>query len=230
MKVGILQSSYIPWKGYFDVVGSVDLFIFYDDVQFTNRDWRNRNWIKGKDGLLMLTVPCGSNRNRLICDVNLIDNKWQKKHWMAIAHNYAKAPFFNRYKYFFEDFYLNNIWKNLSEMNQFLIRKISKEILGFDVHFEDSRKFALVGRKGRRIIELLCKIKATEYFSGPSAKNYLDPADFMENKIKLSWMDYSDYSEYRQLFPPFEHKVSIIDLIFNEGPNAIRFLKSGRQT
>jgi len=224
--VAILQSGYIPWKGYFDIINIVDLFIFYDDVQFTTRDWRSRNRIKTKDGLLWLSVPCGSDRDRLICDVAIKDNYWQRKHWETICHSYAKAEYFAEYRHMFEDIYLGRTWSNLSEMNQYIIRLIAQDMLGITTPFGDSRDYSVGSNKGARILDILDKVEATEYLSGPSAKSYLDPEEFKRRGIKLTWMDYSGYPEYRQLYPPFVHEVSVIDLIFNEGPNARKYLKS----
>src|SRR5579875_99675 len=104
--VAIIQSSYIPWKGYFDIINDVDEFIFLDDVQYTVRDWRTRNRIKTANGSMWLTVPAGSNRNRLICDVTIEDSSWQKRHWQTIRHNYSRAPYFREYESFFEELYL----------------------------------------------------------------------------------------------------------------------------
>ncbi|HPW65751.1 MAG TPA: WbqC family protein [Salinivirgaceae bacterium] len=227
MKKGaILQSNYIPWKGYFDIIRKVDVFIFYDDVQYTKRDWRSRNKIKTSVGAQWLTIPCGSDERRLICDVVLNDTTWQKQHWQRIEHSYKKAPFFNQYKPFFEEIYLNQQWSNLSDFNQFVIKKISKELLGINTKFEDSRVYNLQHRKGERIIELLLKAGIDYYVSGPAAKDYITDETFHKENIAIEWMDYSDYPEYNQLYPPFDHYVSIIDLIFNEGSNAINYMKS----
>ncbi|MFZ2957050.1 MAG: WbqC family protein [Candidatus Ozemobacteraceae bacterium] len=225
-KVAILQSNYIPWKGYFDIINSVDSFIFLDDVQYTKLDWRNRNKIKTEKGFEWLTIPCGKNKNKLICEVELKDNTWQEAHWNKILYNYKKAEFFYQYKDFFESFYLANNWTNLSVMNQYLIMKISKEFLGIETVFEDSRKYHLTKRKGERVIELLKKVHADVYLSGPAAKNYLMEEEFVTADIELSWMDYSEYPEYHQFYPPFEHQVSILDLLFHEGPRVPKYLKS----
>ncbi len=226
MKVAAIQSNYIPWKGYFDIINSVDLFIFYDDVQYTRRDWRNRNLIKTPNGLKWLTIPVSSKRTLKICEVEIQNINWQKKHWQSIVHNYSKTKYFKEYQYFFEDIYLHTAWKSLSEFNQFVIKKISREILYIKTEFCDSRKYNLKHSKENRVLEFLKKCSATEYLCGPSAKTYLKEDFLKENGIKLFWMDYSGYLEYRQLYPPFNHYVSIIDLIFNEGPNAINYMKS----
>lgn len=225
-KVAIIQSNYIPWKGYFDLVCSVDFFIFYDDVQYTKNDWRNRNRIKSIRGAEWLTVPCGPNERRLICQVNLSDASWQRKHWAKLACEYGNAPHFHRYRDFFEDFYLNTSWSNLSEMNHYLIKMITREFLGNDqVIFEDSRHFNLKGRKGDRVLDLLSQVGATEYLTGPSAKNYLDERIFHDRDIRLRYANYDGYKEYNQLHPPFVHNVSILDLLFCEGPDALNYMK-----
>jgi len=224
--IAILQSNYIPWKGYFDIINSVDLFIFHDNLQYTKQDWRNRNKIKTPQGLQWLTIPCGSDENRLICDVELDDKKWQKSHWNKIKNAYFHAPFFNMYKDFFEEIYLGRQWSYLSELNQYIIKKIAKDILKSNTVFEDSRKYDLKKKKAQRVIELLKKVNAVKYISGPSAAFYLDEQMFINENIMLEWMDYSGYPEYNQLYPPFVHEVSVIDLIFNEGEGAKKFMKS----
>ena len=224
-KIAILQSNYIPWKGYFDIIRSVDLFIFHDDLQYTKGDWRNRNKIKTPNGIKWLTIPCGTNEKRLICEVEITDHSWQKQHWNLIQMSYKKSEYFSVYKSFFEDIFLGENWKNLSDFNQTIIKKISKEILNIDTEFDDSRRYELKEKKGDRVIELLKKANAEYYLSGPAAKDYINEKVFKENNISLEWMDYSNYPEYTQLYPPFEHFVSIIDLIFNEGPNTLNFMK-----
>ena len=225
-RIAILQSNYIPWKGYFDIINSVDEFVFHDDLQYTKNDWRNRNRIKTEKGATWLTIPCGTNQKRLICEVEMKDSSWQKKHWDQIESNYIKTTYWHIYKDFFSDIYLNNKWIKLSEFNQTLIKKISKELLGITTIFRDSREFNLKSSKAERVLELLKKIGATSYLSGPSARNYLKESMFKEANIDIYWMDYSGYPEYNQLFKPFFHEVSIIDLIFNEGPDSRNYMKS----
>jgi len=225
-KVAISQSNYIPWKGYFDMINMVDEFIFYDDVQYTNQDWRNRNRIKTEKGLEWLTVPVGKNIHRLICEVEIKDSSWQKKHWGKILSNYRTAPYFKEYKELFEEIYLNTIWTSLSELNQHTIKKISIDIFSITTKFNDSRNFNLSGKKEKRYIPLLKQLGVTEYISGPSAKHYLTEEMLEKEGIKLTWLDYSNYREYNQLFPPFKHDVSVLDLIFNEGPNAKEYMIS----
>ena len=224
--VGVIQSNYLPWKGYFDIIDRSDLFIFHDDLQYTKDDWRNRNKIKKARGPAWITIPCGRNTNRLICDVNIEDQSWQKRHWNMIWTHYHQAPFFAKYHDFFRDFYLGRRWSNLSELNRYFIEHICREFLGNEhTAFADSRTYDLHQSKGSRILELLQKVEATEYLSGPLAKQYLNEQMFATSRIALTWMDYSGYPEYPQFFPPFDHHVSIIDLLFHVGDQAQRFMK-----
>lgn len=226
MRCAILQSNYLPWKGYFDIIGKVDLFIFHDDLQYTKGDWRNRNLIKSASGTQWLSVPCGTSEKRLICEVVLNDHTWQKKHWRLIEAAYRKAPFFSQFEEYFKSMLLDNTWTNLSEMNQQFIKDISIDILGMKTLFDDSREYNLQLSKSDRVLELLQAVGATTYLSGPAAKDYLIEDDFAKAGIALEWMDYSDYREYPQGPPhPFKHQVSIIDLLFNVGDRAYEYMQ-----
>jgi len=229
MKVAVLQSNYIPWKGYFDIINRADIFIFYDDVQFTKKDWRTRNKIKTHGGLKWLSVPCLGSQHSLICEIKIDQSSnWQRKHWTTIVNSYGKAKYFNKYKHFFEELYLDKKWLWLSEFNQYTIMKISREILGINTEFKDSREFTLSNDKFKedRWIPLLKQLNTREYILGPAAKNYLDEKTLINEGIKIHWMDYSGYSEYQQLYPPFEHHVSIIDLIFNVGADFLYYISN----
>src|SRR4051812_22240537 len=106
-KVAILQSNYIPWKGYFDLINMVDEFIIYDDVQYTKNDWRNRNKIKTPNGLLWLTIPTRQlSLSQKIIDTQIADNHWNKKHLSTIKQFYSKAPFYKLYQSFIEELYM----------------------------------------------------------------------------------------------------------------------------
>ena len=222
--VVVLQSNYIPWKGYFDLIHDADVFIFYDDLQFTKNDWRNRNKIKTAQGSKWLSIPVGTSANRLICEVAMEDAQWQRSHWDSLQHQYKKCPYFKLYLPFFEEVYLGQHWTNLSDLNQYLIRYISQDILKIPTQFRDSREFNLSGLKLGRLLDLVVQSKATRYISGPAAKDYIQPERFDELSVELVWKDYSNYPEYPQVHPPFEHGVSILDLLFNVGPAAPRYI------
>jgi len=228
-KVAVIQSNYIPWKGYFDIIHDVDLFIFYDDVQYTKNDWRNRNKIKTAHGVHWLTIPVGSTHQRLICEVELANPHWPRKHWATIQQSYSKRPYFKLCQDFFEHVYTEAEWTNLSDLNRFLIRSISSEFLGIKTEFRDSHEFCPAGEKVDRLLDLLQKAGATLYVSGPTAKDYVDEQRFVDAGIELVYKDYSGYPEYPQPFPPFEHKISIVDLLFNCGPEAPYYIWGWRE-
>ena len=228
-RVAILQSNYIPWKGYFDIIHDVDLFMFYDNLQYTKNDWRNRNKIKTPQGLLWLTIPVGSSKGRLICEIALENPRWQNKHWLTIQQNYAKTPYFAKYRSFFEEVYLGRQWDNLSELNQFLIKTIAHDFLGLHTQFCDSREYAVEGQRLDRLIKLAHKAGATSFVSGPAARDYILEEDFMEAGIELVWKSYAGYPEAPQFCPPFEHGVSILDLLFHTGPDAPWYIWGWRQ-
>jgi hypothetical protein len=223
-RVAVLQSNYLPWKGYFDIINDVDTCIFYDDVQYTKNDWRNRNRIKTPAGGQWLTVPSGASLDRLVCEVTLPESSWQSKHWKSLQQNYSRAPFFGRYRDFFEHAYLGTRWESLSELNQFLIKSVSRQFLGITTRFEDSRRFLLTGQKQERLMRLLEQAGCSHYLSGPAGAGYLDEKAFVRAGIRLGYKDYSGYPVYEQLHPPFEHRVSIIDLLFNVGEDAPDFI------
>jgi hypothetical protein len=219
-RVAVLQSNYIPWKGYFDIVHDVDLFIFHDDLQYTKQDWRNRNRIKTPQGLEWLTIPVGSSEDRLICEVEIKDRSWAAAHWGRLRQHYGQAPYFSTYRDFLEHVYLGSAWDNLSELNQFLIRTIARDFLGIGTEIRDSREYDPAGRKQDRLLDLLRKCGAATYVSGPAARDYIQPERFAEAGIELIWKDYSGYPEYPQPYPPFTHAVTILDLLLQMGPAA----------
>lgn len=226
-RVAIVQSSYIPWKGYFDIINSVDEFILYDDVQFTRRDWRNRNRIKTPQGLRWLTIPVHTKGHYLqrVDETLVSDSGWARSHWSAILQNYSVAPFFTEYRALFEELFLTCAETRLSFINRYFLEAICR-ILGIVTPLKWSSEFAAHGSKTERLVSLCTAAGATSYLSGPSARDYIDEEQFRRSGIKLSYMDYSGYLEYTQLYPPFEHGVTILDLIFNLGDKAPHFMKS----
>lgn len=224
-KVAILQSNYIPWKGYFDLINHVDEFILFDDVQYTKNDWRNRNKIKTPTGLMWITIPVLYNFPQKIKDTVIGFSGWNRKHWNSIIHNYSNTRYFSDFKEQFESLYLENKEKFLSEINYRFISHICM-IIGIETKISWSMDYTLVNGKTERLIDLCKQARATEYISGPAAKNYIDEELFQKEGITLTFFDYSGYPEYDQLFPPFEHGVSIIDLIFNQGLHARNYMKS----
>jgi hypothetical protein len=225
-KVAIVQSNYIPWKGYFDLINAVDEFILYDDMQYTRRDWRNRNLIKTSRGLMWLTIPVQVKGKyyQTIRETQVSDSSWRDDHWRSLITNYSKAKYFHDYRDEFEELYLNCQETALSQVNFRFLTAICR-ILGITTQLSWSMDYRLVEGKTEKLVDLCLQSGAREYISGPTAKNYMDELLFEQAGIQLTYFDYSDYPEYDQLFPPFEHGVSILDLIFNKGRAATQFMK-----
>lgn len=219
-KLAAIQSNYLPWKGYFDIIHDVDEFIFYDEVQFTKNDWRNRNKILTPQDELWLSVPVGSNEHRLIVDVRINDSAWQRKHFKTLEMAYHKAPFWRRYEEFLRYVYLERQWTYLYELNRFLIEHISSDFLGITTKFTDSRDYPTHGVKHEKLLSLVKAAQADVYISGPAAKNYIVAEDYARAGIELVWKDYSNYPEYPQCGKNFTHYFSILDLLFNVGDAA----------
>ena len=227
--IAILQSNYIPWKGYFDLINSVDEFIIYDDVQYTLDDWRNRNKIKTKQGVQWITIPV-SKKGRLrmkISEVKVADVRWARKHWQTLSNAYARASHFREYADLFMEVYLHRASKleYLSEINFLFITEINR-LLDIRTRIRPSSEFDLGEGKTRRLLNICKQTGASAYLSGPAAKDYLDEDVFHQEGISIEWMNYDNYPVYKQIHQPFEHGVTILDLIFNEGPESKKYLKS----
>ena len=225
--VAIVQSNYIPWKGYFDLIRRVDEFILFDDAQYTRRDWRNRNKIKTPTGLRWLTIPVEvkGKFSHAIKDTVISDPGWAMHHWQTLVHNYARAKYFSLYRDELEELYSGTTTRYLSEINFRFLNALCR-ILEITTRLSWSMDYELVPGKTERLVSLCKQARAAEYLSGPSARGYLDEDLFRAENITLRYMDYSGYPEYDQLYPPFEHAVSVIDLILNTGPDAPKYLQS----
>lgn len=226
-KVAILQSNYIPWKGYFDMIAAVDEFIIYDDAQFTKNDWRNRNKIKTPQGLQWLTLPAGADIGRRIREVRLSDSRWRSKHWKSIESNYRRSPHFDEIAAWLEPLYLAETYTYLSQINRRFIESVCA-YLAINTEIANSWDYTLLDGKTERLADLCIQAGATEYISGPSAKNYIEECVFADRGIKLTWFDYIGYPEYPQLWGEFAHEVTILDLLFNCGKDAPRYMRYTR--
>ena len=223
-KVAIVQSNYIPWKGYFDMIAAVDEFIFYDDMQITKNDWRNRNKIKTPNGLQWLSVPVGQNISRRIRDVPIPENIWQSKHWKSFRSNYSRARHFDEVASWLEPLYLGRRHSNLSVLNRSLILAIC-DYLNISTILKNSWDYDIGEGKSERLVSLCQQAGGDVYVSGPAARSYIDERPFEEAGIKIEWFDYSGYPIYPQLWREFTHYVSILDLIFNCGKDSHKFMK-----
>jgi hypothetical protein len=224
----ITQSNYIPWKGYFDSISKVDVFVVYDDMQYTKRDWRNRNLIKTSQGLHWLSIPVNVSGKyfQKISETSVVDPKWPKSHLETIKQNYSKAAYFKEVWPWIEELYLTCDYKYLTEINMHFINAFMN-FLSIETPVRYSSEFQLNEERTMRLVDICTEIGAKEYFSGPAAKAYMQEDFFKEKGIEVKYLNYSGYKEYNQLFPPFEHGISIIDLILNTGPTAKDFFSNG---
>jgi len=228
-KVAILQSNYIPWKGYFDMIAAVDEFILYDDMQYTRRDWRNRNQIKTPQGIQWLTVPVlvKGKYHQKIRETEIDGTDWGDAHWKALVQNYRRAPYFAEIALWLEPLYLEQNFTHISQLNRRFIEAICK-YLAIKTVITNSWDYTLLDGKTERLADLCVQAGGTEYISGPAAKDYVDERVFSDLGIKLTWFNYEGYPKYPQLWGEFVHAVSILDLLFNCGkdtPNFMRFVK-----
>lgn len=223
-KIVILQSNYIPWKGYFDLIAAADEFIFYDDAQYTKNDWRNRNKIKTQNGVQWLTVPVSVSGSYpfKIKEAKVINNGWHIKHWKSIQQNYGKAPYYKELSSKFNKIYEQR-WDLLIDLNRELIATICS-FLAIATKLTSSSEYNLVEGKSEKLVSLCQQAGGTEYISGPAAKSYLDESLFEKAGIKVTWFDYSGYPTYPQLHGDFVHEVSILDLLFNCGAESRKYM------
>lgn len=222
----ITQSNYIPWRGYFGSINAVDKFVVYDEMQYTKRDWRNRNRIKTISGLKWLTLPVqvSGKFGQKIKDTKIADHDWNRKHWETIRNTYKSAPEYKTVKPWLEELYATCTYQYLSEINLHFIREINS-FLGIKTEILSSSDFDLAEDRNQRLIDICRSLNATDYYSGPSAKNYINETMIENAGINLHYFDYSRYKEYPQLHPPFEHGVSILDVLLNLGEESKQHFK-----
>jgi hypothetical protein len=224
-RLAIVQSCYIPWKGYLDFIDRVDEFVLLDDAQYTRRDWRNRNRVKTSHGTQWLTVPVQVKGRYLqrIDETHVSDAGWAERHWKTLQHTYASAPCFDEVRDAIEEAYARVADEpRLSSVNRTLLEAIFP-LLGIETTLSWSADYPGEGARTDRLLEICLAAGASEYVSGPAARTYLDEAAFAAHGITVSWMDYGGYPEYDQLYPPFEHTVTVLDVLFHTGREAPRF-------
>ena len=229
MKAVILQPTYLPWMGYFGLIDIADVFVFYDDVQFVGRSWFQRNRIKVSKGKwIWLTVHVIKKYKQKINEVKINnDANWSEKHWKSITFAYNKAPYFKDYVDIFKKLYEKE-WKYLVDLNVTIIKEICK-LLGIDhTKFIFSSSLKVEGKKTDRLINILKKIGADEYISGPEAKVYIEPEKLKKAGIKLYWFEFN-HLVYPQLYGDFIPYLSVIDLLFNVGGKSLEVIRQGEK-
>lgn len=225
MKVGIIQSNFLPWLGYFDFIRETDLFIIHDDLQYTKGDWRNRNRIKTLRGLEWISVPVHYRNTSQLIEETAVDysTPWAKKILNRIRESYRRAPHFEPFFSELTDL-LSQPAASISDLNLRLILWVCRR-LEITTPIRMSRDYHPQDAKTERLIGILTQVKATTYLSGPAAQAYLIPERFEQACIQLEYKQYN-YPEYEQLYPPFVSTVSVIDLLFMKGQEAKFYLEN----
>jgi len=225
-KLAISQSDYIPWKGYFDLIRQVDIFVLFDSVQYTRRDWRNRNKIVEPNGnLIWLSIPVQTKGKYLanINEIETVDQGWRKQHFETIRNCYRQAPYYQAMIDIFEELYLLRSETSLSAINRHFIERICG-LLNIKTKIEIGQSYPEEADANDKLLIECKRFGANSYMSGPSAAAYLDRDKFNRQGIDIEWMSYTGYPEYNQSRVPFEHQVSIVDLLFNHGQDAQNYL------
>lgn len=234
MIVSVHQPQYLPWLGYFDKIDKSDCFVFLDTVQYKPREFQNRNKIRIKDGWIWLSVPVkvkGHFRQK-ICDVEIDNEKgWEEDHKKSLMFWYAKAPFFKNYFPFFAEVYVRK-WEKLIDLNIYIIKFILKE-LRIEKKLYLESEIGTSTKSTDRILELCQKLNADIYLSGICGKDYLEEEKFKNSSIKLEYQKFN-YPRYNQQFVnesnPFEPYMTIVDLLFNEGPKSIDIIREAQKS
>lgn len=208
------------------MIAAVDEFILYDDMQYTRRDWRNRNQIKTPQGVQWLTVPVQvkGKYHQKINETEIDGLDWMESHWKSLVQNYRRAPYFSEIASWLEPLYTDNTYTHISQLNLTFITAIC-HYLGINTLISRSSDYTLLDGKTERLADLCVQASACEYISGPSAKDYVDETIFNQLNIKLTWFDYSGYREYPQLWGEFTHGVTILDLLFNCGKDSYQHMR-----
>ncbi len=223
MRLVVLQSNYLPWKGYFDLMDAADLFVVYDSVQYTKNDWRNRNRIATKQGLSWLTIPVATagRADQAIQDARVQDSRWVAKHWRSIEQNSSKRPHFGLYRDTWSQWFDEAAsLEHLHDINLLFLRGLSEQLEITTPIEIDSKYLPLEGTPTARLVDLCRRTGATSYLTGPAGLTYLEKELFVEAGVALEVIDYGQYLTYDQAGDEFAHGVSVVDLLMNTGPEA----------
>jgi len=217
MKVSIHQPNYIPWAGYFYKIYKSDVFVFLDDVQYSNEGMHNYHYLKTPQVLLRLKIPVDYHFGDEICAVRTKDElHWKEKHLQLLEANYKKAPYFKEVS---EDFkaILTIDYPNMAALNIEIIRYFARK-LNITTQFVNASSLSIDSHREEKVISICKSLFATEYLSGTGARSYQKEENFTNEGIKLTYINYQPV-EYRQLWGDFHANVSILDYLMNCGYN-----------
>ncbi len=220
MRVAIHQPNFLPYLGFFNKVKESDVFVLYDSAQYSIRDYHNRNKIKTTDNSSWISIPVSVKLGQKINEVEIADHNFIQKHLGLLKFYYAKAKYFNEYFPLIEKLYLSTQdKKKLFDINKIFLEFVfdfleikTKIVKSSDLGIDFNTK-----KSTEAIIEICQRLGATEYLSGVGAREYLDEKLFIKAKIKLIWQSFK-HPVYVQLWGEFQPNLSILDAIFNIGP------------
>jgi hypothetical protein len=224
------QPCFCQWLGFFHKLNLADKYINFDQVQYCPKDWINRNRIKTENGFLWLTVPVLTNghREKIIAEMEINNNtRWREKHWKTIYLAYKKARYFYEYADFFEDLYKRD-WCYLIDLNEHLLKWFVKT-LGIKTELDDAVNYNFQGTKSNLVLDMCKTLKSDLYIFGGEGSNYAEIEPFKEANIKTYFQKYN-HPKYTQLHGEFVSHMSILDLIFNEGPDSLEIIMGGNIT
>jgi hypothetical protein len=210
----ILQSNYIPWRGYFDLLRQADVFVLYDEVQFTERDWRNRNRIMTRDGPRWLTIPVlkSGKFGQTIAQTEVADASWARKHWARIQESYAKSPNFQVVSEWLEPCLVAaGAETRLSQINHLILTRIAA-YLDLSAEVLWSEDIPGSGDRIQRLVQICSQLGADRLLCGPAAQSYLDTSAFQAKDIEVDWMQYPTYPVTAS--SPEGEPLSVLDALF----------------
>ena len=224
------QPAYLPWLGLFHKIALSDAFCYFDEVQYLKKDWNNRNKIKTSNGEIWLTVPVLTKgyREKRIREIEINNStNWRKKHWRSIYFAYKKAHYFRKYSDFFKETYEKE-WHHLTDLNEYLLKYFLKE-LEIKVEYHKASELNFKGHKLSLVLDMCKKLGANLYIFGVLGKDYAKEGEFSQVGIKIYFQDYM-HPVYSQPGQDFVSHMSILDLLFNCGPNSYEILMMGNTT
>ncbi len=224
MIVAVHQPQYLPWLGYFDKIDRADVFVLLDNVQFKKNEWQNRNRIKTAQGPQWLTVPVQYKFPQRINEVEINNReRWQHRQKQAIVSNYRKAPHWNILESFFDGLF-NRTWPMIAELNIYVVKKLV-EILGITTPlYVASELEDFPENPDERLIAITRYFHADTYLAGSGGHDYMNLNTYEEAGVQIIFQSYP-HPAYSQLFVDFEPYLSVIDLIYNHGPDSLNILK-----
>lgn len=226
MKVAIHQPNYLPWIGFFDKLDQVDKFVLLDKANHSKNGFLNRSKIKTPQGGFQLTVPL-KNKGIPINQIQIADNSnWQVNHWKSIEANYKKCPYWSDYKSGFKQLYQRK-WEKIASINIALIKHIIA-LLTITTELLIESDFQIdFGSGNTRNVNITSHLKGEIYLSGTGARVYNDNREFNDHQIKLVYQDFR-HPMYPQRWENFQPNLSIIDMLFNCGPETIEIIRKYR--